>query len=278
MARAGFLEARTSSLGPADGPDAVALRNPLSTEDGYLRSRLLPGLVRRVEHNWTVRERDIRLFEVGTVFKARPGQAPEERPSLAGVLTGARRPGHWTEGAKVPDMDIWDLKRHFELAVEAAAPGARVIPAKLGVLWSAVGENGKVVGSAGTQVADAPKWAGGLMGFEVEIEVAETPRPSYAQLPMQPPTVQDVSLVVPAAVTAEQVEARLLDAGSALLERLEVLDEYRGPNLPAGTRGVTWRCVFRDPSRTLRDSEVDDVIRRALAALEGELGVRRRTG
>ena len=278
MARAGFLEARTSSLGPADGPDAVALRNPLSTEEGYLRSRLLPGLVRRVEHNWTVRERDIRLFEVGTVFKARPEQAPEERPSLAGVLTGARHPGHWTEGSKVPDMDIWDLKRHFELAVVAAAPGARVVPAKGGGVWSAVGEHGRVVGSAGPQVADAPKWAAGLMGFEVEIEVAEAPRPAYARLPTQPPTVQDMSLVVPAGVTAEQVEARLRDAGGALLERLQVLDEYRGPNLPANTRGVTWRCVFRDPSRTLRDSEVDDVIRRALAALEGELGVRRRTG
>jgi phenylalanyl-tRNA synthetase beta chain len=175
-------------------------------------------------------------------------------------------------------MDIWDLKRHFELAVEAAAPGARVIPAKGGGVWCAVGGNGKVVGSAGPQAADAPKWAGGLMGFEVEIEVAETPRPAYARLPTQPPTVQDVSLVVPAGVTGEQVEARLLDAAGALLERLEVLDEYRGPNLPTGTRGVTWRCVFRDPSRTLRDSEVDDVIRRALAALEGELGVRRRTG
>jgi phenylalanyl-tRNA synthetase beta chain len=277
MARAGFLEARTSSLGPADGPDAVALRNPLSTEEGYLRSRLLPGLVRRVEHNWTVRERDVRLFEVGTVFKARPGQAPEERLALAGVLTGARRPAHWTEAAKVPDMDIWDLKRHFELAVAAAAPGARVIGAEGGGVWAAVGANGLVVGSAGTQAADAPKWAGGLMGFEVEIDVAGTPRPAYVPLPTQPPTVQDVSLVLPGGVTAEQVEARLRDAAGALLERLEVLDEYRGPNVPAGTRGVTWRCVFRDPVRTLRDSEVDDVIRRALAALEGELGVRRRT-
>jgi len=276
MARAGFLEARTSSLGPADGPDAVALRNPLSIEEGYLRSRLLPGLVRRVEHNWTVRERDIRLFEVGTVFKARPGQAPEERLSVAGVLTGTRRPAHWTEGAKVPDMDIWDLKRHFELAVAAAAPGARVIRADAGAVWAAVA-NGRVVGSAGPQTADAPKWAGGLMGFEVEIEVAGTPRPTYVPLPTQPPTAQDVSLVLPAGVTAEQVEARLRDATGVLLERLEVLDEYRGPNVPAGTRGVTWRCVFRDPVRTLRDNDVDDVIRRALTALEGELGVRRRT-
>src|SRR2546422_10736303 len=97
----------------------------MSADEAHLRRRLLPGLVRRVEHNWANRNRDIRLFEVGTVFRATQ-QAPEEWDSVAGVLTGARRPPHWSEGAKVPDMDIWDLKHHFELAVHVAAPGCAV--------------------------------------------------------------------------------------------------------------------------------------------------------
>src|SRR5438034_347624 len=44
---AGLLEARTLPLGPSDGPEAVAIQNPLSVEEAHLRSRLLPGLVRR---------------------------------------------------------------------------------------------------------------------------------------------------------------------------------------------------------------------------------------
>jgi phenylalanyl-tRNA synthetase beta chain len=226
-----------------------------------------------------MRERDIRLFEVGTVFRARPGGAPEERLSLAAVLTGARRPPHWSEGAKVPDMDIWDLKRHFELAVSAAAPEGRVVPAAGGDLWHAVaGREARVIGSAGRLPADAPKWAGPVFGFEVDVDVAAERAVRFTPLPAQPPTVQDLSLVLPGGVTAQQVGDLLRRACGALLERLDVLDEYRGPNLPAETRGVTWRCVFRDPARTLRDNEVDDVIRRALALVEGELGVRRRAG
>src|SRR6266545_1268812 len=124
LAREGLLEARTLSLGPADAPDAIAVQNPLSVEEGHLRSRLLPGLTRRVEHNWRVGERDVRLFEVGTVFRAAKGSLPDEQLWLGIVLTGARRPPHWTDGggAKVPDMDIWDLKRHFELAIGVATP------------------------------------------------------------------------------------------------------------------------------------------------------------
>lgn len=278
LAQAGVYECRSTPLGPADDPEAVALQNPLSTEESHLRGRLIPQLIKRVEYNWSVRERDVRLFEVGTVFRQRVGGRPEERLSVAGIITGSRRPPHWTEASKVPDMDIWDLKRHFELAVSVAAPGARVVPGDSSDLWRAVDATGRVVGRAGRLVADAPKWAGAVLGFECEIDVGAERQLAFRPLPEQPATVQDLSLVLPGGVTAEQVEAVLQREGQPLLERVDVLDEYRGPNVPAGTRGVTWRCVFRDPARTLRDREVDDVIRRSLVALEGDLGVRRRTG
>lgn len=195
---------------------------------------------------------------------------------VAAVLTGARRPRHWSEG-DTPDMDIWDLKRHFELAVSTAAPGVLLRPGRDGFLWAAMGADEREVGRAGTLRADAPRWAGALLGFEVAIATGASANVGYVPLPTQPAAVQDLSLVVPAGVLAADVEGRMRQVAGPLLERLEVLDEYRGPKLPAGTRGVTWRCVFRDPVRTLRDSDVDEIIGRALTALEGELGVRRRT-
>src|SRR5207245_9172477 len=73
LVRAGLLEARTLPLGPPDGPDAVPILNPMSAEEAYLRRRLLPGLVRRIEYNWASRNRDIRPFEVGTVFRKTAG-------------------------------------------------------------------------------------------------------------------------------------------------------------------------------------------------------------
>ncbi len=100
----------------------------------------------------------------------------------------------------------------------------------------------------------------------------------YRPLPTQPASVQDLSLVLPGGVAAEQVESVLRRGAGELLERVQVIDEYRGPGLPAGTRGITCRCTFRDPSRTLRETEVEAAIKGALAALEGDLGVRRRTG
>src|SRR5437016_1792901 len=275
LAHSGFFEARTIPLGPRDGPDAVAVRNPLSADEAYLRRRLIPGLVRRVEHNWASRNRDVRLFEIGNVFRAAQDR-PEEWDSVAAVLTGARRPPHWSEGAKVPDMDIWDLKHHFELAVRAAAPSCDVQPATGGVVgWEAV-QRGEVWGWAGPLEADAPVWAAALFGFEVRIDLTLPGAVHYRPLPTQPPVERDIALVLPAGVHAAAVAAVLARAAGPLLERLEVFDEYRGPGVPAGYRSVAWHCTFRDPARTLREREVDELLAGALRALEDELGVRRR--
>ncbi len=302
LARAGFLEARTVPLGPADGPDAVALVNPISSEETHLRTHLLPGLVRRVEHNWANRNRDVRLFEIGTAFRWKDGGTtgeeageggtlkdsltvegkglPEERTRVAAVLTGARHPPHWREGAKVPDMDLWDLKHHFELAVGLACPAARVQVAAGTTGWEAVTTTGEAVGWAGALQADAPVWAAPLFGLEVDLAVGagnEAPL-AYRALPVHPPVERDVALLLPAGVTAAAVADVLRRGAGALLERVEVFDEYRGPGIPTGHRSVAWHCTFRDPARTLREQEVEQALERALRSLEDELGVRRRAG
>ncbi len=288
LASAGLLEARTFPLGASDGPDAVQVLNPMSADEAHLRTRLLPGLVRRVEHNWAARARDIRLFEVGTVFRQGKGEGGkgkggvEEWTSVAAALTGARRPPHWSEAAKVPDMDIWDLKHHFELALTAAAPDCDVRPvAGGGVAWEAVRRGGEdVMGWAGALEADAPVWAAPLYGFEVRLELTAPLQPLYRALPQTPPVERDVALVLPPGVTAAAVADVLRRAGGALLETLAVFDEYRGPGIPADHRSVAWHLSFRDPegSRTLREAEVDKLLAAALKALEEELGIRRRAG
>jgi phenylalanyl-tRNA synthetase beta chain len=281
LAAAGLYEARTFPLGPPDGAEAVPIRNPMSAEEAHLRRRLLPGLIRGVERNWAERSRDVRLFEVGTVFSAGKGEggsvsAPQEWTSVAGIITGARHPPHWSEGAKVPDMDIWDLKHHFELALRVAAPTSNVEPATGGGAgWVAV-ERGEVRGWAGPLEADAPVWAAPLFGFEVRLEAVEQRPVLYRALPTQPPVERDIALVLPAGVTARAVGDVLRRVVGSLLEGLVVFDEYRGGAVPAGQRSVAWHCTFRDPARTLREGEVDELLARGLKALEDELGVRRR--
>jgi phenylalanyl-tRNA synthetase beta chain len=272
----GLIEAITLSMGPADPEGAVAIANPLSAEHGFLRRRLLPGLIAEVERNWNAHTRDVRLFEIGTVFTpAGPGERPIERQHVAVVMTGARAPEHWSASGGAGDLDLWDMKGILDAAVQLANPGATV---QVGAGGWAVGRVGGLsLGWAGELNADAPKWASRLYGLELEIDPDELPAIRYGSIPTTPASERDLALLVPDAVSAGEVLAQARRAGGALLERVRVVDEYRGKGMPPGTRSVAFRFTWRSAERTLRDEEIEAGLMKVRKTLEQSLGVTLRT-
>ncbi len=275
LARQGLLEVLPLPTGPADGPDSVRLLNPLSSADGYLRRRLLPGLVRLVEEgNWARHVADVRLFEIGTVFTAGPaGERPGEERHVAAVVTGHREPPHWT-GTGQERFDLWDLKGHFEAAVALAIPGGTVQVE--GSEWIARDSGGRTVGRAGMVAADAPPWAAPLFGYELMLDPASRRPVRFAALPSTPSSERVLALLLGEGVTVRQVEELLGRVGGELLESVLIESDYRGPELPHGTRSVAFRLTFRASDRTLRDSDVEAIEARMLATLATEFGIRRR--
>jgi phenylalanyl-tRNA synthetase beta chain len=273
LARQGLLEVLAMPMGPADGSDSVRLANPLSSTEGHLRRRLVPGLVRLVEGNWAKHVADVRLFEIGTVFSAAPaGEPPREERHVAAVLTGRRDPPHWS-GTVKDRIDIWDLKGQLEAAVALAVPSGVVQVQGSG--WIVRDARGRQVGEAGQLEADAPPWADPLFGFELTLDATSRSPERFTALPTTPSSERVLALLLEG-TSARQVEELLRRTGGALLETITIESDYRGPELPSGTRSVAFRLTFRAPDRTLRDSEIDEVEKRVLAALESELGIQRR--
>jgi phenylalanyl-tRNA synthetase beta chain len=278
----GLHEASTLPLGPRTDERQAGLRNPLSQEEAWLRRDLLSGLTRRVEHNWRQHNRDVRLFEIGRVFEAggrterggdRTYTLPAEEGRVAGVVTGARRPAHWSE-PHPPDADLFDVKALLEAAVAMTWPDAVVTPDGDG--W-VVRRGERTLGRAVPLPADRPAWAAPLYGFELALPVAQPSADCrYRPVPAWPEVQRDVALVLGEDLPAATVEATLRTAAGKLCERLWVFDEYRGLPLGTGERSVAWRLVFRAPDRTLREEEADKALARAVRAAEQAHGVRRR--
>ncbi len=274
----GLLEVVTLPFEPSDPGAAVEVQNPLSGDHRFLRRDVLPGLIREVERNWGAHTRDIRLFEIGTVFlPGEEGGRPTEQIRVAAVLTGARAPAHWTGGGKVEDLDQWDLKGLFERTLSLAHLGAVLQVEDGGGGWFAKAPDGRVVGRAGMPSADAPRWAARLYGLEIEVTSAEQGRVVFAPYATTPKTERDLALVVPDDLSAETILSVVTGRGGPLLESSTVVDEYRGPGIPEGARSLAVRLVFRSPERTLRDEEVDSVVQTVCSTLAREHHVVLRT-
>jgi len=295
---AGLLEALSMPFVRGREDMHVRLANPMAEDEGYLRRDLLETLAKRAEHNLAQRHRDVRLFEIGSVFIPSPSGVPREEMHAAALVLGHRHPPHWSEAVS-PDFDEWDAKGLAEL-IAAAAGGAAQVELRASsdgdALWD-IAISGELRGTVRRMALDAPVWAPAAFGIELTLErissepVASPGQASYQPtasaarasqfrfrpFPSTPSTFVDVALLVPNDLAASRVESVIRASSGDLLESLDLLSEYRGTGIAEGFRSVAWRLTFRHPERTLRDKEVAGRRDKVLKSLEGELGVRQRT-
>lgn len=303
----GLLEARSLSFMPEDfrGNRAiVSVPNPLSAEESCLRSAMVPVLLRRLEHNYARGNRNVRLFELGTVFGYAAGAGTEEDADGIGrfeesgrvgaVITGTRRPDHWSGPAL--DFDLWDLKEMAEsfayrlcgagLEPLAGAPvggapekGASSLagPWLWGGGFRAV-KDGRVVGVAGAvNVAsiDAPPWAAPAFGLEFDLAAVEgRTAPAYRRTSPFPAVRRDLSMTVPRGVPAADIEQAVREVTSDLLRDARLFDVYSGDEIEGGHLGLAWTFRFRAPDRTLTDRDVESEMSTLSKALEKRFGAR----
>ena len=251
-----------------------------------MRSTLLPSLIRRVEYNFARGARDVRLFEIGTSFRAAgKGEPPVEENHLAVVVTGRREPPHWSTADAT--VDVWDLKALAREVSDRAyrhpvrlAPATEGLPPSLdpSVAFTLLDAQGRTVGGAGrlrADAVDAPVWADEVWGIELTLpaRVPAAPTPQHHRLPAHPGVERDLALLVPESVPAAQVLELIRGRGGELLEGVFLFDHYRGEGVPAGVRSVAFNLRFRAPDRTLKDKEVDRAVQGIVGRLKEELGV-----
>jgi phenylalanyl-tRNA synthetase beta chain len=279
---AGILEARPMPFVRA-GEETHRVRNPLAEDEAYLRTSVTDTLARRVEYNFAHMQRNVRLFEIGSVFTSVRNPetgAPLERTHVAALVTGDRRPRHFTD-PHPPHFDEWDAKAIAESVVDAAWPGSTISldPSVGHVLWN-VSVNGTAAGTVARVNLDAPVWAAPVFSVEIDLDAipftGDAPG-GYRGVPVMPAMEVDLALIVPDSVTSAQVADTIRQSAGELLESLDVFDEFRGAGIAPGSRSLAWRLTFRHPERTLRDREIQGRTAKILSTLEAALGIRQRT-
>lgn len=279
----GFLESKTAPFAPEEAGE-VRLMNPLSEREAHLRADLLAELLRRTEYNFARGQRDVRLFELGTVFTSSGGPAPLETIRVAAVWTGCRSPAHWSDQSE-GDWDVWDLKWIMGSAARLATPAADVRSldsssqtgnGRLDHVLVAMAPDGGSLGWAGRVRAgsvEAPPWAGPVWGLEVDVTLTVSEPPIYRPLPVYPAVERDLALLVPRKILAAEVEGVIREVSPDYLEALTIFDVYEGNRIPDDARSVAWRLRFRSAEGTLTDEEVDSAIGQITAELEERLNV-----
>ncbi|HET7484530.1 MAG TPA: phenylalanine--tRNA ligase subunit beta [Solirubrobacterales bacterium] len=268
----------------------IALSNPLSEDQSVMRTTVLGSLLDVAQRNQAHGATRVAIFEsarvyldppptgrnpehtsgnrpVGPLAGGFPGEreAPDYEPHrIGGLAVGPLAPGSWRGGGE--PADFFALKGSLEalagqlgaeLAFEAGEepflhPGrsARVSVGGEAAGW--IGELHPLVCRAWDIEA--------AVGFEVDlaalVAVATAGVETFEDVTSYPAVNQDIAVVVPGEIAAEQVRAAVLAAGGELLRAADVFDLYEGEQVGEGNKSLALRLEFRAPDRTLTDEEV----------------------
>ncbi|OUP06330.1 phenylalanine--tRNA ligase subunit beta [Collinsella sp. An2] len=251
----------------------VVLMRPLVAEQSEMRRSLLPGLLQSVAYNEAHGTANVHLYEMGTLFFGRENASlPKERPSLAGVLSGAwgdvtwitkQRPLRFFDGKGVVEELLAQLRVEKVRFRAAEGDGYAFLQPGRG---AEVLSGGVVLGWVGEihpDVREAFDISLPVVAFELNLEAlmkAARDQEAYREFSTFPSVDVDLAIVVNEDVTCEDLERRLQSAGGKLLRGIRLFDVYRDEQrVGAGKKSMAFALTYRADDHTLTSEEVEKV-------------------
>ncbi|MDD5556243.1 MAG: phenylalanine--tRNA ligase subunit beta [bacterium] len=265
--------------------NAVRLSNPVSDELAYLRSSMLPPLIRCLALNAGRGNRDAMLFEIGTVFRAAgKGELPREEERLAIAVMGSAGPGFWR--SRTAEADYFTLKGILETLLAGTGSsvsfGRAPVPSCHPGRSAAVSIDGIAAGWIG-EIHPRVRETLGIRHAVVFAEIdappvfaALTREPAYRPLPRHPAVRRDIAVVAEEGHEAAAIIECARAAAPGLVESVELFDLFTGPPIPAGKKGVALSVTLRAADATLTEREIEAATGAIREALE-RAGCRIRT-
>lgn len=254
----------------------LPLENPISSDMSVMRASLLPGLIDALHYNQNRQHSDVRLFEIGRVFK----QAQSELTQafhVAAIVAGKRAPEHWDSSAE--RFDFYDIKQIVEEIIsvlgltEAEAtnsthsvfhPGQSLAYVYQGVRIATAGVlHPSLVQKLGFRVAP--------IMFEITCpDSIKTSVPSFKPLSKFPAVRRDLSVVVDEKIRSEEVLSACEEASGELLRDLQLFDVFRGQGIDSDKKSLALGLIFQASSRTLTEDEIETSVQRVLKRLSND--------
>jgi len=269
--------------------NAVKIINPLRQEESLMRTFLLPSLISNLQHNVNRGMRDVRLFEISRVFlrKNTSEKLPAENLHIAAISMSEELHTLW----KTVEDGFYRLKGSVDALLNSLhirdyawerSKEPFLHPGKSTDLFV----QGKKTGFVGMLSPDilplldinVQKAGTGVFELDLDFLLSVSSVPCvYEAFSVYPYMQRDLSILVDAGKSAQDVLNVLRSFKSELIDDIIVFDYYRGKNIPEGKVSLAFSVTYRSYDRTLSDEEVEGVHKQMVEHLVKKTGAELRS-
>lgn len=253
----------------------VTISNPLGEDTSIMRTTTLPSMLDVLATNYKNRNAAVLLYEMGK----------EYLPTGADTLP--QEPDRLTIGAYGGEMDFFTLKGAVEaLCQELRLPKRTYVrpadadnvfeeccalhPGRSAIIFCgdmAIGYLGEVHPTVQKTYGIGTKTYVAKLLIQEMAAIAQT-EVTYRPLPKFPAITRDLSLLCEDALPVGTIEEVIEQAAGKLLEQVTLFDVYKGDQIAAGKKSVSFSLRLRSHEGTLTDEQADVAMKRVLKALD----------
>ncbi len=259
---------------PADSKkrNSIVITNPLGEDTSVMRTTALPSIMEVLARNANFSNERVGLYEIATTYTpTEAGQLPDERKVLTLGLYGRG--------------DFFTLKQMCETVAKYARIKVEYVcdtenpsyhPGRCANMLLADGTKLGTMGQIHPTVA--ANYDMHMPVFVAEIDIPtlfanQGAAPEYKHLPKFPASSRDFSFVCNEELAVGAIEKVMYTSGVKLLEDVKLVDIYRGIQVGAGKKSVTFRIILRSADHTLTVEEADKAAKKILSSMEHQLGI-----
>ncbi len=269
---------------PADSKlrNTVTIMNPLGEDTSVMRTTIIPSVLEVVARNYSYRNPECYVFEMGNEYIPVEGEVLPNEPvrlgfgfydttdkadfyTLKGMADGLLN----AVGAEEAEYERPGDDCEFA-EVSAFHPGRCAVIKVDGKQIGIIGElHPKVMENYGIE---ARTYIGKINIPELMELSCDTK--TYKPLPKFPASTRDLSVVCDEELPAAELEKAIKKAVGGILESVTLFDVYRGEQIEAGKKSVSYSISMRSLEGTLTDDQADKAMEKAikeLAAIGAEL-------
>ncbi len=253
----------------------VRITNPLGAENSVMRTDMTSSLLKTLRTNYTRRNAQAALFELGTIFTPIEGeQLPRETQQIAVGMYG--------------EYDFYSIKGVIEALFK-----------KVGIydcIYVACKDNPTYHGGRCAEILSGDKKLGiigqihpsvsaefkidtdvyaAIIDFEVLSELADMQR-HYVPLPKFPAVTRDIAVTLDKDVEVGEIVKIIKANRKGIIESYNLFDIYEGIQVGKGKKSVAYSLTFRSADKTLTDDDVNPIVNTILKQLEEKLGAQLR--
>ncbi len=257
---------------------AIKISNPLGEDFSIMRTISLNGMLTSLATNYNRRNKDVRLYEMGNIYVAKSlplTELPDERMQLTLGFYG--------------DGDFYSMKGVIEELLDGVNMLDKVeYDPNAGKSFLHPGRqanviyDGEVIGYLGeVHPAVCDNYDIDTRVYVAVIDMPEVVKYAkfdtiYTGIAKFPAVTRDISMVVPKAVLAGDIEKMIRQRGGKKLEELTLFDIYEGSQIKDGFKSMAYSLVFRDKEKTMEDDEINSAMKKILKGLQ-DLGIELRS-